>query len=167
MGEVIKILSDIRIEQSIEWTKKTDYFSFHKDLAGEYSPYNNKVSRFLNGIILQLLARADIVVVPLVPCRRSTGQVVILEAMSVGKPVIATATSGTKDYIVSRKNGILVPPGDPRRLQEAINEVKGDAELKKYLSVHAIETIKEYHTIVRYTSAILKAAEHMRLEKHA
>lgn len=43
----------------------------------------------------------------------------ILEAMAVGKPVIATQVVGSKD-LVSDNTGILVPPRDPQALAKAI-----------------------------------------------
>jgi glycosyltransferase involved in cell wall biosynthesis len=47
------------------------------------------------------------------------GQVVI-EAMMAGKPVIASAAGGPVDVIEHRRTGLLVPPGDPRALADAL-----------------------------------------------
>lgn len=44
---------------------------------------------------------------------------VLIEAMSCGKPVIATEVGGVKE-IINEKVGILVPPGDVEALREAI-----------------------------------------------
>jgi glycosyltransferase involved in cell wall biosynthesis len=54
------------------------------------------------------LQRADCLVLPsLLEC----GGAVVLEAMSMGKPVIATAWGGPLDYLDSQC-GVLVPPTD-------------------------------------------------------
>ncbi|MBN2200416.1 glycosyltransferase [bacterium] len=45
---------------------------------------------------------------------------VILEAMAAGKPVVATSVDGTKELIEHGKTGLLIPPGNPDRLAEAI-----------------------------------------------
>ena len=44
----------------------------------------------------------------------------ILEAMAVGKPVIATGVGGIPEIISHRKNGLLVKPNDPVELANAI-----------------------------------------------
>jgi len=44
----------------------------------------------------------------------------ILEAMSAGKPVVATAVGGTPEVVVDRENGFLVPPRKPMPMAQAI-----------------------------------------------
>lgn len=44
----------------------------------------------------------------------------ILEAMAVGKPVIATAVGGVPELITNYKNGVLVSPGNSQELATAI-----------------------------------------------
>jgi len=45
---------------------------------------------------------------------------VVLEAMSHGLPVIATAIDGIPEAVIDRRTGLLVPPADPRVLAEAL-----------------------------------------------
>ena len=70
----------------------------------------------LNG----LMRGARAVVVPLEDRLISTGQSVLLHAMGLGKPVIATGTAGTVDYVDHLVDGILVPPGDAVALRDAL-----------------------------------------------
>ncbi|CAB1065076.1 hypothetical protein D1BOALGB6SA_9873 [Olavius sp. associated proteobacterium Delta 1] len=52
---------------------------------------------------------------------------VIMEAMSVGLPIIASDISGgITDLLQGGKNGLLVPPSDPDELQSAINQLWND-----------------------------------------
>jgi len=44
----------------------------------------------------------------------------LLEAMSVGKPVVATDVVGSRDAVVHGETGLLVPPQDPSALAEAV-----------------------------------------------
>jgi len=110
---------------------------------------------------LSLLYDCCFVVVPLKKFVKSTGQVVILEAMALGKPVIATETTGTIDYIQSGVNGILVPVGDSEALKNAIKRVVNDNNLYKELAVNALECVKKNHTFDIYVSRVLQAADEL------
>lgn len=48
---------------------------------------------------------------------------VALEAMSAGRPVIASKIGGLRDIIAHGENGILVPPGDVEALHGALAEI--------------------------------------------
>jgi len=52
-----------------------------------------------------------------------------LEAMSSGRPIVASDTGGLPEIVENMKTGILVPPGDPRALSEALLKVIGDEVL--------------------------------------
>ena len=55
-----------------------------------------------------LMAKSHCVVVPLQDLKVSSGQLVVLQAMSLGKPVICTKSDGIKDYVVDGETGFLV-----------------------------------------------------------
>lgn len=48
--------------------------------------------------------------------------VVLIEAMACGKPVIATCSGGPPEF-VNKEMGLLVPPGNPKALAEAIEHM--------------------------------------------
>jgi glycosyltransferase involved in cell wall biosynthesis len=66
------------------------------------------------------LSHADVLAVPSV--YEELGRVV-LEAMQVGLPVVATATGGIPEVIHDGHNGLLVPAGDPDPMARAIDSV--------------------------------------------
>lgn len=107
---------------------------------------------------IELLRNCWFVVVPLQKVVKSTGQVVILEAMGFGKPVIATETIGTTDYIETGVNGILVPLKDPMALKAAIMNLMTDEHLYSRLAVAGLDAVKERHTFEKYVETILDAA---------
>jgi glycosyltransferase involved in cell wall biosynthesis len=102
----------------------------------------------------RLIRRARIVVVPLFDTNVSSGQLVLLHAMALGKPVIATRTSGTEDYIESFVNGVLVPPSDPDALRKAIDRLMLDVRLRKELGDRAREAVRRRHLPHHYTQAV-------------
>lgn len=71
---------------------------------------------------------------------------VLLEAMSCGLPVVATAVSGNLDVITQGKNGILVPPKSPEKLAEAIASLLDDEQKRETLGHNARKTIEEHYT---------------------
>ena len=65
----------------------------------------------------------------------------VLEAMSAGKPVIASDIPGIKEVIKEGDNGILVPPKNPRMLAKAILTLLEDRSLRKKLGWNARKTV--------------------------
>ncbi len=52
----------------------------------------------------------------------------VLEAMAASLPVVATDVGGVSQIIINEKNGLLVSPGDPDALAEAMLKVMNDRE---------------------------------------
>ena len=53
---------------------------------------------------------------------------VLLEALAMGLPVVATDIPGNRDVIVHGVNGVLVPPDDETALREALLSVAADVD---------------------------------------
>jgi glycosyltransferase involved in cell wall biosynthesis len=77
-----------------------------------------------------LYARAAVVACP---SRREGFGVACLEAMSHGRPVVATGVGGLRDLVVDGETGIVVPARDPAALRAALERLLGDAELRRRL----------------------------------
>lgn len=102
----------------------------------------------------RLVRAARVVVVPLQDTRISAGQLVILHAMAAAKPIIASRTSATVDYIVHEQNGVLVPPNDPLALRQAIDSTMGDQALRNRLGAAARRAVFERHLPQHYARAV-------------
>ncbi len=106
---------------------------------------------------LELLDACSLVALPLLDTERSTGQVVVLEAMSIGKPVVATDAPGTRDLIVDGTTGRLVPSGNATALAKAINALLSDSDLRQSIATRAHEIVHTQFSVDTHTEAKLKA----------
>ena len=66
---------------------------------------------------------------------------VVLEAMGLGKPVVATDVLGTRDVIEHGKNGLLAPPGEPQALAARLRAVLDQPDRGAALGARARATI--------------------------
>ncbi|MEO0162609.1 MAG: glycosyltransferase family 4 protein [candidate division WOR-3 bacterium] len=69
--------------------------------------------------------------------------VVMIEAMSYSKPVIASNVGGITDVVINGYNGLLVKDNDPKELAEAIKRLVHDEALRKRLGDNAKKVIDE------------------------
>jgi|MTBAKMStandDraft_1061839.scaffolds.fasta_scaffold08820_4 glycosyltransferase involved in cell wall biosynthesis len=102
----------------------------------------------------ELLANSKIVVIPLHDLNISTGQMVVLQSMAMGKAIIATRTTGTVDYIENYKTGILVEPYNPDDLKHAIELLINDSELRLRLGAAAKQAVRKRHLPHHYRENI-------------
>ena len=67
----------------------------------------------------------------------------VLEAMSVGIPVVATDAPGFKEIIENNKTGILVPRRDTDMICNAMYNLMKNEEMRKTLSMNAMKMVKD------------------------
>ena len=68
----------------------------------------------------------------------------VVEALSVGTPVIATAVGGVPEIVTDGENGLLVAPGDPAALAAAIRRFFGEPELRGRLRSAAAPSVERF-----------------------
>lgn len=73
----------------------------------------------------------------------------LLEAMSLGLPVIASAVPGNEDVVEHEREGLLFPVDDPESLATAIRRVLRDADLRERLGRHARRAVESRYPIER------------------
>ncbi|GEL16909.1 glycosyltransferase family 4 protein [Pseudonocardia asaccharolytica] len=71
---------------------------------------------------------------------------VALEALGVGRPLIATRVGGLPELIGHSDNGFLVPPGDATALAEAMGRVLADPDLASGMGRRSVELARDYST---------------------
>jgi len=83
---------------------------------------------------------------------------VILEAMAMGKPVIATSVGGNPELITPR-TGVLVPPGDPQRLAQAMITLLNDPPRARDLGAAARREVEARFSLARMIDATQRCYE--------
>lgn len=101
---------------------------------------------------------ATVVVLPLFDKCFSSGQLTLLRAMELSKPVVASDVPGTRDYITSGKDGVLVPAGDQEAMSAAIGELLADPGRRQELGRRARETHQSRFTQKMSICAIVSYA---------
>jgi glycosyltransferase involved in cell wall biosynthesis len=67
-----------------------------------------------------------------------------LEAMASGTAVVTTDCGGIRDYTVDGYNSLIVPPGDPAAIAEAVIKILNDQRLREVLIQNGLETAKQW-----------------------
>ena len=108
--------------------------------------------------IADILAAADLFVLPSL----SEGfPFVLLEALAMGRPVVASRVNGVPELIEDHKTGLLVPARDPQALAAAIREVLSDPTAASKMGADGRAVVREWFTVDRMvanTTAIFDAA---------
>lgn len=69
--------------------------------------------------------------------------IALLEAMGLGKAVVATCVGGVKEVIVDKRTGLFIDSGNPRSLADACIRILRDRDLSASLSEQSISIVKE------------------------
>ncbi len=103
--------------------------------------------------VQQYYAIADIVALP----SYSEGSPnVLLEAMSAGLPIVATAVGGVPEIATTEKNALLVTVNDPEGFAGAMNRLLTDGELARRLGRAAALHVREKYSPATQARALLK-----------
>jgi glycosyltransferase involved in cell wall biosynthesis len=62
----------------------------------------------------------------------------VIEAMALGLPVVASAVGGVPD-LVTQETGVLVEPGDPEELADALLRIASDPDRRRRMGLAAIQ----------------------------
>jgi glycosyltransferase involved in cell wall biosynthesis len=88
---------------------------------------------------VETMAAARLVVIPIVPdSTTQAGIGVYLQAMALGKCVIVSHSLGVSDVLTGQE-AILVPPGDPALLRDAIERAWNDDALRRGYGCRGLE----------------------------
>jgi len=70
---------------------------------------------------------------------------VVLEAAATGVPVVTTISTGAKDSVIPEVTGLLIPPGYPEAISEAVLKIIRDPERQRRMGEAARRWILEHY----------------------
>jgi glycosyltransferase involved in cell wall biosynthesis len=73
----------------------------------------------------------------------------LLEALSLGVPVIASAAGGNSEIVYPGETGLLVPPLEPAAWTRALERMLGDATLRARTAASGKDLVRREFTIAR------------------
>lgn len=119
------------------------YQAVLQQLAEELTLQDEVIFTGFRSDIQALLAACDIYAMPTFeePCA-----VAFLEAMAMGKPIIALDSGGTPQLVDNGKGGFLSAPGDIEQLAENIERLLRDPSLRKEMGAYGRRRVLEHFT---------------------
>lgn len=77
-----------------------------------------------------------------------------LEAMSLGKPIVASDTGGLPELVEDGKTGLLFPKADSESLANRLNRLSGDRECAKAFGLNALQVHRANFTVEKMAERI-------------
>jgi len=114
----------------------------------------NLAGRVSNVELKEYYASCDCFVLPAIIDSRGDTEglgVVLIEALSYRKPVVASALGGIVDIIHHEKTGLAVPEKDPKTLAGAISRLLTDQNLSRRLAEDGYKFVQRYFDWNRIT----------------
>ncbi|MDH7489586.1 MAG: glycosyltransferase family 4 protein [Anaerolineae bacterium] len=87
---------------------------------------------------------------------------VIVEAMAVRLPIVATAAGAVPEILEDERTSLLVPPGDADRLAQALERLMRDPDLRRRLSDAARQEVEARFTVQQYVAGVQAVYEELR-----
>lgn len=81
------------------------------------------------------------------PSRSEMQGMVLLEAMALGVPVVASNIEAISELITDRETGLLFPPGNMEFLSKAILNLLEDRELRDRVTANSLKRIRDRHDL--------------------
>lgn len=129
-------------------------FNFNGNV-GKISPNIEILEEVYGQDFAQMMYKSKIVVIPLLNPNISSGQLVLLQAMELGKPIIATKAAGIVDYVIPDHNCVLVSPQNSKELQCRILQLLYDPDKLKMLGENARESYLNNFTFERFIKRVI------------
>lgn len=127
-----------------------------QELAGSLGIEERVIFAGYHPQVAAFYAIADVVVLPSLSEGSSN---VLLEAMMAGLPIVATRVGGNPEIVIDEATGLLVSPGDPGALANALDRLLNDRSLAVRLGEAARSRVSAEFSPERYRERLLSFYE--------
>jgi glycosyltransferase involved in cell wall biosynthesis len=114
------------------------------DFSATFPPNVHALQSWPHAAVMSAWRRCSIALVPSIDL--DAFPTVALEAMAMGRPVIASRIGGLSDIVVDGETGLLVPPGDCRALRDAIQSLLDDPMRREHMGALARQRVAQFRT---------------------
>ena len=93
------------------------------------------------------------------PSRQEGLALALLEAMNAGLPVVASRVGGIPEIVADGVTGLLVEPGDPARLAEALGALLRDESRRRALGAAGLTSVGDVFDLARQCATLVDLYE--------
>jgi glycosyltransferase involved in cell wall biosynthesis len=79
---------------------------------------------------------------------------ILIEAMALGKPVVATNGGGVPEIVVDGETGLLVAPADVEAMTAAIRRLLGDSDLRRRFGAAGARRVRDCFSLQSYVPGV-------------
>ncbi len=148
---------ELRIGAFSPWSRSKNILN-----RGDIPP-NVSIHQYSYSELRDLYESCSLVVVPILQTDFQAGITGIIEAMSMGKPVIITQTIGLPDILQNDRNSILVPAGNVEDMRRAILDLLNNPAKAARLGKQARKDVEESLTLNNWVERIANIVVKMNL----
>lgn len=109
---------------------------------------------------LGTMARASLVVIPLLPGVHPHGHTTIVQARRLGKVVVTARNASVEDYVTDGEDGLLVDPGDAAGYRNAIQRLLKDPARLHDMEKNVLAKM-HLHTYSNFQKELIRVCEQM------
>ena len=152
LGTLIRALRLVREripDARLELAGRVTSESYHAQLLDSIREHGLAASVSFLGLLDRVAlvnAYAECAVLAL-PSRQENAPMAIIEAMAVGKPVVATRVGGVAELVADGETGFLVPPGNARAMADCLTKILASSDLRDAMGQSAQARARGRHGV--------------------
>lgn len=138
----------LKIVASSPWSR-------NKDSIQEAPERVELLPRLEYDALRRVYQEAKFVVLPLHDVDYAAGLTTVMESFCMRKPLIVSGSRGILDHVSHMENAYVVQPGSVEEMQNALQKLDQDSDLREKLRAGADKAVKEFCTLDSYLGRLI------------